>query len=74
MISKNDEVRLLCVEIMVVLRIPRTFKDFRRRSVETMLAATGISETTHDEEYDAHVAKFHHMVNDMNECMTFLAN
>ena len=51
-----------------MLCISRTFKDARRRVVETVLENVGASEKTVDEDYDAHVAKFNNMITDMNEC------
>eukprot|EP01038_Epipyxis_sp_PR26KG_P013936 gene13936-18692_t len=46
----------------------KTFKDARRRIVETVLEKTGNAERTVDEDYEVHVTKFHEMTADMNEC------
>ena len=49
------------------MNVFKTLKDARRRSVQTVLAATGSAETTVDEEYDIHCEKFDAMIVDMNE-------
>lgn len=49
-------------------------KDFKRRSVQTLLESVGNAEITVDEEYDVHVKKFHIMLQQMTECNTLLNN
>ncbi|GMI23555.1 hypothetical protein TeGR_g12707 [Tetraparma gracilis] len=44
-----------------------TFKDFKRRGVETFLQAVGASETVTDAVYNEEYAKFQEMVDDLNE-------
>lgn len=46
----------------------RTFKDAKRRVVESVLENVGASERTVDEEFDLHFAKYKTMIVDMNEC------
>lgn len=47
----------------------KAVKDFKRRSVQTILKTTGsTTEGIVDEDYDTHVKNFHHMIEEMHEC------
>jgi amphiphysin len=46
----------------------KTFKDTKRRMVESVLEGVGKSERTVDEEFDVFHAKFQTMMSDLNEC------
>eukprot|EP00349_Pseudokeronopsis_sp_Brazil_P006004 CAMPEP_0202968046 /NCGR_PEP_ID=MMETSP1396-20130829/13158_1 /ASSEMBLY_ACC=CAM_ASM_000872 /TAXON_ID= /ORGANISM="Pseudokeronopsis sp., Strain Brazil" /LENGTH=448 /DNA_ID=CAMNT_0049693869 /DNA_START=1 /DNA_END=1347 /DNA_ORIENTATION=+ len=46
----------------------KSFKDAKRRVVESVLEGVGKSEKTVDEEFDTFYAKYQTMMNDLNEC------
>lgn len=46
----------------------KTFKDYKRRSVQTLLQTAGKADSTEDKDYDAHVKQFHEMLKGMNSC------
>jgi hypothetical protein len=46
----------------------KAVKDFKRRSVQSMLETVGTADNTVDEEFDLSVKNFRKMIQDMNEC------
>ena len=61
----------LVIKIALYITSLRSFKDFRRRSVEAVLVTVGASEKTVDADFEILHTKFEHLCITMNSCKIF---